>query len=76
MPKRGPKPKTELKEEILRILRETERPLNIYSIQKKLQDRKPEGPSWNTVHKYIQELVSNDKIEEVKVTDGSTIYQV
>ena len=76
MPGQGPKPKTELKGDILRTLREAERPLNIYSIQKKLQDRKPEGPSWNTVHKYIKELVDNNKIEEIKVTDGSTIYQV
>ena len=80
--KRGrPSLRNQLKPEILKILEEAKVPLTINSIRKKLSQKLNRRISWNTIRKYLLELVEFDQIQVVKTPhskienkEGLTLY--
>jgi predicted transcriptional regulator len=80
--KRGrPTKKFEVQKIILEILSELNLPVNINSIQKEIYKRTKNKISWNTIQKYLKELVKLEKIEAVTLPHskkegktGLTVY--
>ena len=52
---------------ILNILTETSSPLTTFFIAKTISQRINQKVSWNTVKKYIQELVESGKIQAIQL---------
>ena len=66
--KRGrPIIRSELQPIINEILEESKLPLNINAITKKIEERTGKRYSWNTVQKYLNELVELGQIEAIKL---------
>jgi hypothetical protein len=80
--KRGrPTKKFEVQKIILEILSEINLPLSINSIHKEIYKRTKNKISWNTIQKYLIELVKLDKIEAINLPhskkegkSGLTVY--
>ncbi|MCM8786110.1 MAG: hypothetical protein NC899_07765 [Candidatus Omnitrophica bacterium] len=80
--KRGrPNKRNEIQFYILKILSSIKTPLTISTISKLISKELKSNVSWNTVQKYIQELVKLDKIQTITVPhskienkNGLTLY--
>ncbi len=80
--KRGRRDKRELiQSNVLEILNLSSVPLNISSIRRQISQRAGAEISWNTVQKYLDELVQVDKVQPISLPhskkegkDGLTIY--
>lgn len=66
---------------ILEVLREGKVPMSVLSITKKISEKTNSNVSWNTVKKYLDELVRLDKVRSITLPhskiegkDGLTIY--
>lgn len=83
MKKGRPSLRQVVKENILQTLEETNLPLNIHSLTKKISEKIGRNLSWNTTRKYLQELVEVDKVEALRVMHskkkegfGLTLYKL
>jgi repressor of nif and glnA expression len=82
--KRGrPSLRNQLKPEILKILEESQVPLTINSICKKLSERLNRKISWNTIRKYLFELMEFEQVQVIKTIhskeknkNGLTLYTI
>lgn len=65
--KRGRRPlRKELYSEIIEILRDINSPLTIFFISKEISQRTNKKISWNTVQKYIHELVESGQLQALQ----------
>jgi len=82
--KRGrPNKRNEIQFYILKILSSMKTPLTISTISKLISKELQTNISWNTVQKYIQELVKLNKIQSITVPhskienkNGLTLYML
>lgn len=66
--KRGRQPlRKELYGRIVEILGEMNSPLTIFFISKEISQRINKKISWNTIQKYVQELVESGKIQAIQL---------
>ena len=66
--KRGrPIVRSEIQPLISQVLEESRTPLNINAIAKKIKERTGRRYSWNTIQKYLNELVEIGQIEAIKL---------
>lgn len=66
--KRGRLPlRKEICPEIINVLTETNSPLTTFFISKTISQKIDKKISWNTVQKYIQELVKSGKIQAIQL---------
>lgn len=80
--KRGrPTARIETQKEIIEVLSSANIPMTISSITKNISKKLNRRISWNTVEKYIKELVAMDKITPITLPhsktegkDGLTVY--
>ncbi len=80
--KRGrPSKRQEIQSNILQILGEKQVPMTIAALAKLTSKNTGATISWNTIQKYIRELVETNKIEplklphsKIKSEDGLTVY--
>lgn len=67
---------------IIECLQEVDMPISIESLRKKVSEKFGKSVSWNTVQKYLQELVELGKIEAIstphskKEGEGLTVYMI
>jgi hypothetical protein len=81
MKKGRPTKRLEVQKIILEILSEVNVPLNINSISKEIYKRTKNRISWNTIKKYLTELVKLEKVEAITLQHskkegetGLTVY--
>jgi len=82
--KRGrPSKRTKIKEVLLAVMKEINAPLTISSMTNMVSGRLGEAISWNTVRKYVQEMVETNAIEVIRLPhskeegkDGLTVYML
>lgn len=80
--KRGRKSqKEEIKTQIIDILSNTQTPLTTSSIKMLISNKFGKNPSWNTVQKYLNELVKDTQVSsiplphsKIKDREGITVY--
>jgi len=80
--KRGrPNKRLKIKTSILESMQEMNAPLTISSMARILSDKHNEQISWNTVRKYVREMIETNKIEAILLPhskqegkDGLTVY--
>jgi len=79
--KRGrPSARSTIQNQIIQCLSEIDTPISIEALRKKISKNFGKGPSWNTVQKYLQELVEIGKVEALstphskKEGEGLTVY--
>jgi len=82
--KRGrPNERGVIQNNILEVLSSTQMPLTISSLAKTISPKIGRTVSWNTVQKYLDELVQLDKIQpmhlphsKIEGKNGLTVYQL
>jgi len=82
--KRGrPNKRLKVQTTILESLQQMNAPLTISSMARLVSDRHNEQISWNTVRKYVNEMIATNKIEAVRLPhskeegkDGLTVYML
>ena len=82
--KRGrPSKRTLIQKNILEVLATTEFPLTTLAITRRISKKLNKKISWNTVKKYLDELVGIDKVQAIKLPhskkegkEGLTIYSL
>ena len=66
--KRGRRPlRKDIYSSIIEILEETNAPLTTFFISKTISQKINRKISWNTVQKYVQELVESGKIQAIQL---------
>jgi hypothetical protein len=82
--KRGrPSKRTIIQTNIIQILEQKQIPLTISALAKIMSSTTGRAPSWNTVEKYIQELIVMDKVQAIPLPhskeenkEGLTVYSL
>lgn len=84
MPKRGrPNIRNKIQTSIIDVLSSDNRPMTISLMRKKISMLIENQVSWNTIEKYLNELVKLDKIQKITLEhskiegkDGLTVYTI
>lgn len=64
--KRGrPSTRLEIQKEVIEALSSTNMPITISSIAREISKKLGRSVSWNTVQKYIEELIAMDKVSPI-----------
>jgi len=82
--KRGrPSKRSKIKDALLYVMKTVNAPLTISSMTRLVSDRLGEKISWNTVRKYVREMIETNNVDVIRLPhskkegkDGLTVYML